>query len=171
MKRRMVAGIAALLVGAGIGLAPPVQAGAPTSAVAARTASQTAADQVLATRLVNRFFTILHDQDQAALVTFLSPAFQLERPDGSGVNKAQYLASPAKVDAYEISGLVATRAGDVVVARYMVTASETINGQVFTKDPAPRLSVFTKNASSGKWQLAAHANFNGIAPPAQAPAD
>jgi hypothetical protein len=109
---------------------------------------------------------MLQSQDTAKLARFLSPAFQVQRPDGSGSGKAAYLASPPKVEAYEISDLVATRAGDTMVARYVVTASETINGALQKKDPAPRLSVFKKNAKSGQWQLLAHANFNAIAPPA-----
>lgn len=167
MKTGMVAGIAAVMIGSGLVLAPAVQA-APSPALAHSfvTASSNAADQKLATRLVGTFFTLLHEEDAAGLAAFLSPAFQLQRPDGSGVDKAGYLASPAKVDAYAISGLTATRAGDTVVARYLVTASETVNGQVFKKDPAPRLSVFKKNGRSHAWQLLAHANFNAVAPPA-----
>jgi hypothetical protein len=161
MRQRLVAGFAVVLIAATVGWVAPAQAAVAEAPSHGASSSQT--DQVLAARLVNRFFQILHDKDAAALATFLSPAFQLERPDGTGVNKVQYLSSPAKVDVYEISDLFGTRAGDVVVARYWVTASETINGQTFTKDPAPRLSAFKKNAKSGNWQLIAHANFNGVA--------
>jgi hypothetical protein len=166
MNKAMVTGIAAVMIGSGLALAPGAQAARqPSLAQASVSVPAKVADQKLATRLVNRFFTLLHDQDAKGLATFLSPAFQLQRPDGSGVDKGGYLASPAKVDAYEISGLTATRAGDSIVARYTVTASETVNGQLFKKDPAPRLSVFKKNDRSGSWQLLAHANFNAVAPP------
>ena len=163
MNSRALKGIAVLLVVAGAVLASSTSAtAAPAGVGAAAGMSASAADQRLATRLVNRFFTLLHDQDPAGLAAFLSPAFQVQRPDGTGTDKAGYLAAPPKVDAYEISGLVGTRAGDTVVARYVVTASETINGQVLRKDPAPRLSVFKRNAVSRSWQLVAHANFNGV---------
>jgi hypothetical protein len=163
MNRRALNGIAMLMVTAGAVVALTTSAtAAPAQVPAATGMSSSAADQRLAARLVNRFFTLLHDQDSAGLAAFVSPAFQVQRPDGTGTNKAGYLAAPPKVDAYEISGLVGTRAGDTVVARYVVTASETINGQLLKKDPAPRLSVFKKNAVSGTWQLVAHANFNGV---------
>ena len=84
------------------------------------------------------------------------------RPDGTGADKEQYLKAPPVVDQFSLSGFHATRAGDTLVVRYTVTASEMVNGEMLTKDPAPRLSVFTKNAATGKWQLAAHANFNGV---------
>jgi hypothetical protein len=163
MNTRALKGIVTLLVAAGAVVALNTSAtAAPAQVDAATGMSSSAADQRLATRLVNRFFTLLHDQDVAALTVFVSPAFQVQRPDGTGTDKAGYLAAPPKVDAYEISGLIGTRAGDTVVARYFVTASETINGQVLKKDPAPRLSVFKKNAASGSWQLVAHANFNAV---------
>jgi hypothetical protein len=164
MRKQMTRAMAVALVVAGLALAPGVSAAATRGPISEAGLSTSAVDQKLGTRLVNRFFALLHDQDTAGLARFLSPAFQVQRPDGTGTDKAGYLAAPPKVDSYEISGLVATRAGDTVVVRYLVTASETINGQVLKKDPAPRLSVFTKNAASGSWRLVAHANFNGVPP-------
>jgi len=128
--------------------------------------SATAADQALATRLVNRFFRLLHAKDAAGLRAFLSPAFQVERADGTGTDKARYLANPPKVDTYEITGLKATRHGDVLVARYSVVATEQVNGTALKKNPAPRLSTFAVNPKTGTWQLLSHANFNPVAPPA-----
>ena len=164
MLRRVAVLMAGGALLAGTVVAPPASAVGVRASVLP-TASATAADQALATRLVNRFFRLLHRPDMAGLKAFLSPAFQVERADGTGTDKAGYLASPPKVDAYEITGLKATRHGDVLVARYSVVASEQVNGTALKKDPAPRLSTFALNAKTGAWQLVSHANFNPVAPP------
>ena len=67
------------------------------------------------------------------------------------------------VEAYQIDNLRATRAGNVIVARYDLVVDSTINGQKQSTTPAPRLSVFVKGPKG--WQIAAHANFNPPAPP------
>ena len=162
MSRRALSAAAAVLALAAVMTAPTVAAAAPVGTVV--TASSTAADQVLGTRLVNKFFGLLVAGDKAGLAAFLSPAFQVQRANGVGSDKAAYLANPPAVEAYELSDLVATRAGTSLVVRYTVTASETIDGQLLKKDPAPRLSVFRINGATGKWQLLAHANFNAVAP-------
>lgn len=143
-----------------VGASAAPAGGPPASTIVG--ASSTKADLALAKRLVNRFFVILQQEDSAALEAFLSDAFQVARPDGTGADKEQYLKAPPVVDQFSLSGFHATRAGDTLVVRYTVTASEMVNGEMLTKDPAPRLSVFTKDADTGKWQLAAHANFNGV---------
>jgi len=45
-----------------------------------------------ASPLVNRFFNLIEHNDVKGLQRLLSPAFQLERADGSGGTKAEYLA-------------------------------------------------------------------------------
>ena len=124
--------------------APPVVAGAaPTER---------------ATSLVERFFDTLVEEDGSALKRFLSPAFQLQGADGGFLTKADFLASPPVIESYELDNVKATRAGSVIVVRYDVTAVVTIDGVPQSREPAPRLSVFTKGKNG--WQMIAHANFN-----------
>jgi hypothetical protein len=62
-------------------------------AQAPRAAPRASNPATTATPLVNRFFTLVEHQDTKGLDRFLSSAFQLERADGSGGTKAQYLAN------------------------------------------------------------------------------
>ena len=146
---------------AAVGLAGvPVAAAAP-SAVSSGSSSVTAKG----TELVERFFDLLVDEDVAGLEKFLSPAFQLQGADGGFLTKADFLADPPDVESYELDGLQVTRTGGVIVVRYDVTAVVTIDGTAQSRDPAPRLSVFTKGKK--RWQLVAHANFNTPEAPQQ----
>jgi hypothetical protein len=113
-----------------------------------------------ARQLVTRFFTLIKRKDVASLRTFLSPAFQIQRADGSASGKAQYLKKLPEVRSFKLSSFVATQAGPVLVTRYLATVSGTVNGKPFTPGPAPRLSVFDWNGRA--WQLVAHANFNPL---------
>ena len=142
-----------------VGVGAP--AGATTrQAVQQESAPNLANPDATANRLVNRFFTLVQGHDVAGLKKFLSPAFQLERADGSGTHKANYLTSLPSVQRFDITNLDATQSGSVLVARYLADATGLVNGNPFTPGPAPRLSVFTWNGSG--WQLVAHANFNAL---------
>lgn len=109
--------------------------------------------------LVTEFLTILQNDDRAALADFLDPAFMLQRADGTGANRAEYLASPAKVSAFTIQpGLQASQDGDVLAVRWAVRVDEVVNGSSVVKGEAPRLSSF--HWTDGQWKLLSHANFN-----------
>ncbi len=113
-----------------------------------------------ASPLVTRFFNLIEHNDVTGLQRFLSPAFQLERADGSGGTKAEYLASLPTITKFSISDLTATKSGSVLIARYQATIEGVVNGKPATPGPAPRLSVFFRNGKT--WQLVAHANFNPL---------
>jgi hypothetical protein len=110
--------------------------------------------------LVIRYFVLLHRKDRADLQTFLSPAFQVQRADGSASEKAAFLANLPTVGRFYLSNLTATEAGGTLVVRYLARVEGLVNGKPYTPGPAPRLSVFTWNGE--RWQLAAHANFNPL---------
>lgn len=99
-------------------------------------------------------------KDAAGLQRFLSPAFEVQRADGSAAGKSAYLAALPTVTAFTITSLAATQAGAVIVVRYLATATGIVNGKPYTPGPAPRLSVFAWTGV--RWQLAAHANFNPL---------
>jgi hypothetical protein len=129
-------------------------------AVPAASASQTATPEETARPLVVKFFKLVRDRDVAGLVTFLSPAFQVQRADGSGAGKAEYLDRLPIVRKFTLANLKATRAGATLVVRYLATVEGLVNGKPYTPGPAPRMSVF--HWTGKRWQLAAHANFNPL---------
>jgi hypothetical protein len=109
--------------------------------------------------LVVEFLTILQRDDPVpALTTFLDPAFQIQRANGSREDKASYLADPAKFGDFEVSGYRVTRGGTIIVASFSVTAKETISGVVYRKTPAPRIATF--RFDKGRWTLISYGNFN-----------
>lgn len=110
--------------------------------------------------LVTRYFTLIQKKDTAGLDKMLSPAFQLERADGTGLGKAEYLQKLPTVTSFELTDFSASRAGSVLVVRYLADATGVVDGKQYTPGPAPRLSVFTRNGK--RWQIVAHANFNPL---------
>ena len=108
--------------------------------------------------LATEFLEILQKGDTGELDAFLDDSFQLQRADGSGANKAEYLANPAKVQAFKLGAeLSAVQSGAVLSVRWSVVIDETINGKQIEKGEAPRLSAFVWRGD--RWRLMAHANF------------
>jgi hypothetical protein len=153
---RRVRYLAVVLASLALVLASGASATRATSRPAPRLSSPTAT----AKRLVNRFFVLLVHKDRAGLQGFLSPAFQVQRADGSGADKKEYLANLPTVTKFHITKLRATQAGATLVARYLAQVDGVVNGKPYTPGPAPRLSAFAWNGK--RWQLAAHANFNPL---------
>lgn len=112
----------------------------------------------LGDRLVNRFFSEAKRHDVAGLRKFLSPAFQIQRADGSRLTKASYLRHLPTIISYKLRDLRTTSTGKALVVTYQAAADEVINGKQFKSGYAPRLSVFS--TGSRGWQIVAHANFN-----------
>src|SRR6266496_2126409 len=136
--------IACAVALAAVGLAG---AGSPT-----RPAPQYADATAGAKPLVIHFFLLLEKKDVAGLEQFLSPAFQVQRADGSYSDKTAYLAKLPVVNRFWLSNLAATQAGPVLVVRYLARAEGVVNGKPYTPGPAPRLSTFVWNGA--RWQLA-----------------
>ena len=112
-----------------------------------------------ARHLVVEFLTILQKDDPVpALTTYLNPAFQIQRANGTREDKASYLANPARFGDFEVSGYRVTRSGTVLVATFSIAAKETINGVVYKKAPAPRIGTWL--FSQGAWTLISYGNFN-----------
>jgi ketosteroid isomerase-like protein len=96
------------------------------------------------------------DADRVASV--LAPEFQLMRGDGTGYDKASYIAGGFPViDAPPgIENIVETRDGDIRVMSYWLVLDAAVEGGKLTQH-APRLTVFRK--IGGAWYVTAHANF------------
>jgi hypothetical protein len=125
---------------------------------AAQTAPQVETDRELATEL----FTILKKKDMKELDDFLSPAFQLQRTDGTYIKKADYLKNPAHVDSFELFEMSGTRYGNTRVLRFVARVSALLNGKPTGNDPAPRLATYVWNGK--RWQLISYANYVAIHP-------
>ena len=110
-------------------------------------------------KLATEFVTIVQDRDIDELGAFLDPAFQIQRADGSGGNRKEYLARPTTIDTFELGPTVhAVQDGDLLTVRWSLKISETIKNEQYSEAEAPRLSVFRWDGR--RWRLAAHANFN-----------
>ena len=98
--------------------------------------------------------------DPAAVDKVVAPEFQILRSDGTGYNKAGYLAAlPKQKSKAKASDIIATGHGDMIVMRYLLEAEQTINGKP-VEVISPRLSVFRKG--DGRWLISAHANLAKI---------
>jgi hypothetical protein len=135
-------------------------AASPASAATSRPAPRLTDPTTEGRALAVKFFKLLEHRDVAGLTSFLSPAFQLQRADGSGSGKKAYLHDLPTIEKFKLTDFTVTKAGRDLVARYLATVTGEANGKPYTPGPAPRLSVFVWNGS--KWQLIAHSNFNPL---------
>jgi len=149
----MLVGLCAVLTTASAGGAIATRAGD------ARKAPRLKDPDATGRRLSEEFVAIVQRGDTDALAKFLDPAFQLQRADGSGATRAEYLAKPAVVGAYALGDTVTgTQHDDVLVVRWSLQSEQTVDGRPYKGDAAPRLSVYHWDGT--RWRLAAHANFN-----------
>ena len=126
-------------------------------------------DLALGRRLATHFWELTHNQDRAGLDRFLSPAFQVQRFDGSGARKRSFVTNVGRTVSladYRLYGFTVTRAGDTLVARFTAVTSEVIDTVLYSSAPSPRLETFVRE--DGRWRITSNANFN---PPASQPAD
>lgn len=109
--------------------------------------------------LVTDWLTALRDEDSDAIAEALAPNFQIQRADGSGTDRAGYLADPAVVEDFRIADdITARQDGDTLTVRWSLEVSETIDGRQYDNVRAPRLTAFVWR--DGAWQILAYGNFN-----------
>jgi len=151
-KRRLSAGILAIAAAMSFAACGDNDdAGAPTLADPSVTGRE----------LSTEFLTILQDADLDALDRFLADGFQLQRTDGTGATKAEYLQNPAQVNDFVVGEtVIGVQDDDVLTVRWTVTVDSVINGQPTGKAEAPRISTYVWD--EGRWRLVSHANFNAI---------
>jgi hypothetical protein len=135
-------------------------AGAATDATSTTVDKTTSSAVATAKPLVTKYFTLIQNKDKAGLEKFLSPAFELQRADGTGSEKAEYLDNIPTVQSFNLTDFTAKRAGDVLAVRYLADATGIVDGKPYTPGPAPRLTVFARDGK--KWHVVAHANFNPL---------
>ena len=156
---RMLRATRILLV---LALALSLSVATPAQAAERATVEQQASNLKLGSRLVDRFWKLLVAGDPDDLRAFLSPAFQVQRANGSGQNRNQYLAafadSTTVVSDFALSKLRVTRAGGVLVARYVSQTTQMISGTEYATAPAPRIATFVQTPTG--WRMTSNANFN-----------
>lgn len=152
---RLPALVAAALI-AIAGAVAPIPGPAVSPASAAEAADPALAAE--ATGAINAWFAAIMSRDPATLGKVLAPEFQIMRADGSGYDAAGYPTSelPVIAEMPTIEDLVATREGDILVARYMVNLDSTRDGKT-VEAYAPRLTVFRRSGDA--WLVVAHGNF------------
>lgn len=113
--------------------------------------------------LATEFLTLLVDADTEGLDEFLADGFQIQRADGTGGDKEEYLADLPQVDSFELGDtMIVTQDDDALTLRWTLVADEAVTDnqseQQLSTDEAPRLSTFVWR--DGGWRLMSHANFN-----------
>jgi hypothetical protein len=115
--------------------------------------------------LAQRFLDVLSSPNPTAqLEELLSPAFQLQRSNGTFANRDEYLEQPASVSRFEIldDNFRAYQDGPVLTVRFNVAITETIDGTEVRVSEANRLGTFLR--SDAGWKLVSWANFNPVVP-------
>ena len=149
--------IVAAAIAAALVIGPSVIA---STSSPARPAPKLANPTAVATALSNRFFRLIVNKNVPALARFLSPAFQVQRADGSGSGKKEWLAKLADIDEFTLTDFHATQKGGVLIVRYLATVKGTVNGRPYTPGPAPRIASYGWNGT--RWQITSNANFNPL---------
>lgn len=176
-KRFVGAGVAltlAALAIAGFSSDDTTEAAATTAEPGVTTTAPQKADDLAAPlddpdatgrELAQRFLDILGDPNPAPLLEeFLSPAFQLQRSNGTFANKAEYVGHPASVARFTIldDAFRSYQDGPALTVRFRVSIEEEIDGAQLRVSEADRLGVFLR--TSDGWQLLAWSNFIPVAP-------
>jgi hypothetical protein len=115
--------------------------------------------------LARRFLNVLGSPNPTKqLEELLSPAFQLQRSNGTFLNREEYLQQPSSVSRFEIldRDFRAYQDGPVLTVRFNVTITETIDGNEVRVGEANRLGTFVRTDAG--WKLAAWSNFNPMGP-------
>ena len=107
---------------------------------------------------VKAWLDALASNDAAAVTAVLAPEFQVQRSDGRGFTREEYLAGgrTRQVKAPVARDLVASEADGVLVVRYVMEVEQVADGRTIV-GAAPRLTVFRK--VDGRWLVVAHAAY------------
>lgn len=134
-------------------------AGAASATIDRPAPKRLANPDATATQLLNRFFGALAADNAVTLGALLSPAWMIQRANGTWATRAQYLAAMPDVRQYQIVDVTAQYAMPTLVVRSRTATQEvTASGATVTSRLAPRLSTFTWQ--DGRWRMTSHANFN-----------
>jgi len=112
---------------------------------------------------LNDFLGANASGDAERMADVLAPEFQGMRANGVGYGRAEYLSTYFRGVAIEpnwrFENLTATVEGDILVVRYDLVVTETIDGAAALRR-APRLTVFRRE--NDRWVVVAHSNFAAV---------
>lgn len=106
----------------------------------------------LGEKLLRQLWADMQKPDMEGIEKTIAKGFQSVHPDGSNNREEEIkLIKGLKLGNYTLSNIKITQNESVIVATYLVSVEETIEGKRLSKTPAPRLSVFLKTDSGWKW--------------------
>ncbi len=112
-------------------------------------------------KLVRKFWTDIKSRDIAAIEKYIAKGFQSVHQDGPRTREQEIeLIKGLYLGEYTLSNFKVTQNGPVIVATYLVSVKENINGRRLSSQPASRLSIFLKKDDGWKW--IAHANLKSL---------
>ena len=109
-------------------------------------------------QLMTAYSTLLVEKDEDALGELLSPAFQIQRADGSHQDRDEYLAKLPDLRAFSFADVSTRRGGGVLTVRMTALATLFVNGAMYSPKPAPQMGVFQWDGT--RWLLVGQGNFN-----------
>ncbi|MFH1936177.1 MAG: nuclear transport factor 2 family protein [Bacteroidota bacterium] len=109
--------------------------------------------------LVYQLWDAFRNRDLEAIKNNMAPGFQSVHDFGAyNMDEELELLRGLTISDYEISNMKITgNDEDLIIATYIVSVSETIEGMRLSKEPAPRMTIFVKD--DGVWKWIAHANL------------
>lgn len=112
-------------------------------------------------KLLQQLWANMAKPDMEMIEKTTAQGFQSVHTDGANTREQEIeLIRGLKLGKYALSNVKITRNGSVIVATYLVSVEETIEGKRLMKKPAPRLSVFLETKNGWKW--IAHANLRAL---------
>lgn len=115
--------------------------------------------EATARRLLEDWLSALDGFESPA--PFLAANYQIQRADGSGANRQQFLENPATVHDFKVGdGLIAGQANNTLVVTWDLTVTETISGRFMDDVTADRLTVF--EWIDVAWRIVGYGNFNPV---------
>jgi ketosteroid isomerase-like protein len=113
---------------------------------------------------VKAWLDALASNDAATVTAVLAPEFQVQRSDGRGFTRDEYLAGgrTRQVKPPVARDLIGTEADGLLVVRYKMDVEQIADGKTIVGE-APRLTVFRK--VNGRWLVVAHAAYPAAAAP------
>ncbi|MBU2538198.1 MAG: nuclear transport factor 2 family protein [Proteobacteria bacterium] len=112
-------------------------------------------------KLLQQLWANLKKPDIEMIKKTTASGFQSVHQDGANTLEQELeLIKGLKLGKYTLSNIKITQNGPVLIATYLVSVEETIEGKRLTKKPAPRLSVFLETENG--WQWIAHANLRSF---------
>jgi hypothetical protein len=135
-----------------------------TLVVSAAPAAAATPQQVLRDRsstglaLMTAYSDLLVTKNTRALGRMISPAFIIQRTDGSWAGRKGYLRRLPDLRGFTFADTVERRHGRILTVRMTATSVLFINGAEYRPEPAPLMGVW--QWQDNRWQLVAQGNFN-----------